>query len=110
MPLISEANENSDDAGHEQPLAAEQVGRAAAEQQEAAEDERVGVDDPLQVGVGEARPRWIEGSATFTIVASSTTMNWARQTMTSTSQRLLTARGAGVGAMAVKAGSPPGSQ
>ena len=37
-------------------------------------------------------------------------MNWARQTTTSTSQRLLTARGAGVGAMAVKAGSPPGSQ
>src|ERR1017187_5641142 len=29
----------------------------------------------------------MEGSATFTIVASSTTMNWAMQTSTSTSQR-----------------------
>jgi hypothetical protein len=32
-------------------------------------------------------PRWIEGSATFTTVASSTTMNWARQAITRTSQR-----------------------
>src|SRR4051812_20566544 len=34
-----------------------------------------------------ARSFWIEGSATFTIVASSTTMNWAKQTTTSASQR-----------------------
>ena len=34
------------------------------------------------------RPRsfWIEGSATFTTVASSTTMNWAKQTRTRISQ------------------------
>src|ERR1700737_3515265 len=31
------------------------------------------------------RPRWIDGSATLTIVASRTTMNWATQTMTTTS-------------------------
>ncbi len=37
----------------------------------------------------KCRPRWIEGSATFTIVASSTTMNWARQAITRTSQRLV---------------------
>src|SRR4029077_13147296 len=35
------------------PLAAEQVPRAAAEQQEAAEHERVGVDDPLEIGLAE---------------------------------------------------------
>ncbi len=35
------------------------------------------------------RSAWIDGSATFTTVASSTTMNCARQTMTSTSQRLV---------------------
>src|SRR3954449_6809532 len=34
-------------------------------------------------------PRSIEGSATFTIVASRTTMNWARQTTTRTAQRLV---------------------
>ena len=38
------------------------------------------------VGV-KCKRAWIEGKATFTIVASSTTMNWARQTSTSTSQR-----------------------
>src|SRR3954453_13525362 len=44
--------------------------------------------------VGEKwRPCWIEGSATFTIVASRMTMNWAMQTTTSTSQRLEETRG-----------------
>ena len=36
-------------------LAAEDVRRAAAEQQEAAEQQRVGVDDPLQVGLAEVQ-------------------------------------------------------
>src|SRR5438105_10683669 len=40
------------------------------------------------------RPRWIEGSAMFTIVASRMTMNWARQTMARTSQRLDSVRAA----------------
>src|SRR5215207_7738803 len=35
------------------------------------------------------RSRWIDGSATFTTVASRITMNCARQTMTRTSQRLV---------------------
>jgi hypothetical protein len=39
------------DAGEEDPLAADEVACAPAEQQEATEDERVRVDDPLQVGV-----------------------------------------------------------
>ena len=42
-----------DEAEEEEPLAPEQVARAAAEQQEAAEDERVRVDDPLEVGLRE---------------------------------------------------------
>ena len=45
-PPASEASANSDEAGHEQPATTDQVGHAAAEQQEAAEEERVAVDDP----------------------------------------------------------------
>jgi hypothetical protein len=40
--------------GDERPALAEQVGGAPAEHQKAGERDRVGVDDPLQVGVGEA--------------------------------------------------------
>ena len=47
-----------DQAGHEHAPPAEQVGEAAAEQQEAAEGQRVGVDDPGQVVLGE-----VEGAA-----------------------------------------------
>ncbi len=43
-----------DDPGDEDPLAAEDVAGPAAEQQQAAEGQRVGVDDPLQAGAGEA--------------------------------------------------------
>ena len=42
-----------DEAGHEHAPAAEQVGQAPAQQQEAAEGERVGVDDPGEVLLGE---------------------------------------------------------
>ena len=42
-----------DQAGHEDAPAPEQVGRPAAEQQEAAEGEHVGVHDPRQVLLGE---------------------------------------------------------
>ena len=42
-----------DEADGEDTTAAEQVGHATAEQQEAAEDERVGVDDPGEVLLGE---------------------------------------------------------
>ena len=41
--------------GHEDAPAPEQVGRAAAQQQEAREGQRVGVDHPLQVDGGEAQ-------------------------------------------------------
>ena len=52
-PPSSEANGEEDEADGEDAAAAEQVGHAPAEQQEAAEDERVGVDDPGQVLLGE---------------------------------------------------------
>ena len=48
-PVEQRRDGEHDEAEEEQPLAPEQVARAAAEQQEAAEDERVGVDDPLEV-------------------------------------------------------------
>ena len=43
----------ADQAGDERPLAAEDVTDLAAEQQQAAERQRVGGDDPLAVGVAE---------------------------------------------------------
>ena len=53
-PPASEATEKTIEADDEDAPAAEQVRRAAAEQQEAAEHERVRVDDPLQAALGEA--------------------------------------------------------
>ena len=47
----------AEQAGDEHPLAAEQVADPAAEQQQAAERQRVGGDDPLAVVVGEAERR-----------------------------------------------------
>jgi len=41
-----------DDAEEEHALAPDQVARAATEQEESAEEQRVGVDDPLQVRIG----------------------------------------------------------
>ncbi len=49
---VQERRDSEDhDADEEDPLAPDEVAGAAAEQQEAAEDERVRVDDPLQVGI-----------------------------------------------------------
>ena len=50
-----------DQADHEDAPAAEQVGRAAAQQQEAAEDERVGGDHPLEVRLRESEIRLDRG-------------------------------------------------
>ncbi len=41
--------------GDEQPSAAEKIGHPPAQQQEAAEHQRVAVDDPLQGGVGDVQ-------------------------------------------------------
>src|SRR5437899_1427883 len=49
-------NREDRESGHEQALPAEEVRRAAAEQQEAPEEERVDVDDPLQAGRREMEP------------------------------------------------------
>ena len=56
-PPASEASANSTRPDDEHAPAAEQVGGAAAEQQEAGERDRVGVDDPLQVDLGEVQAR-----------------------------------------------------
>ena len=86
-PFRSEATVKTTTPARKTPLPADQVAGAAAEEQEAAEDQRVGVDDPLQVGLGDIFSSvWIDGSATFTIVASRMTMNCARQTRQRTSQ------------------------
>ena len=50
------------DADQEDLAAGEEVGGAAGQHQEAGEGERVGVDDPLQAGVGEAE-RGVDRSA-----------------------------------------------
>ena len=61
-------------AEHEDPPSPEQIGRAPAEQQEAAEGQPVGGDDPLQVRLGEVELAPIVGSATLTIVRSTIVM------------------------------------
>ena len=56
-PAEERADRERDQADHEDAAAAEQVRGPAAKQQEAAEDERVRGDDPLQVGLREAEIR-----------------------------------------------------
>ena len=88
MPFTSGGDREDDDACDEERLAADQIRRTAAQQQESSEDKRVRVDDPLEArrtevkGVLDRRQRDVHD------VASSTTMNCAMQTSTSTSQRL----------------------
>ena len=87
-PPTSEASAKRIEAAHEHAPAPEQVGHPPAEQQEAAEGEHVGVDDPGEVVLGEvevASP--IVGSATLTIEASRTTTNCATQSSASAIQR-----------------------
>ena len=89
-PVEQRGDGEDDEADEEDLLAPSEVARAPAEQEEAAEHQRVRVDDPLQVGLAEIpRSFWMDGSATFTIVASRITMNCAMQTSTRTSQGLI---------------------
>ena len=53
-PQASEASGEQRDADQEQPPVPEEVAQPAAEQQEAAEGEQVGVDDPGERRLGEA--------------------------------------------------------
>jgi hypothetical protein len=64
--------EQSDD---ESALAPDEVRQSPAEQQERAEGQRVGRDDPLPVSVGELQIGLGAGRAMFTTVASSTTIS-----------------------------------
>ena len=77
-----------EEAGDEHAAAAEQVGQAATEEQEAAEGEHVGVDDPGEVVLGELEVLPMVGSATLTIEASRTTTNWAMHSSASAIHRL----------------------
>ena len=52
-PQSERGAREDDEAGEEHALAPDQVAGAPAEQQEAAEEQRVGVDDPLQVRLGQ---------------------------------------------------------
>ena len=54
MPFEERRGGEDHEPDEEEPLPSEEVAGAAAEQQEAGEDERVRVDDPLQAGLGEA--------------------------------------------------------
>ena len=88
-PVEQRGEREDRDAEQEQPPAPEEVAGPAAEQQEAAEHQRVAVDDPLQVRRRE--PEVASGSTAARRSPPSrrgSTMNWARQTMTRTSQRL----------------------
>ena len=53
-PQSERGRREEDEAGEEHALAPDQVAGAPAEQEEAAEEQRVGVDDPLQARLGEA--------------------------------------------------------
>ena len=54
-PAEQRGRREQDDAGDEDPAPAQDVAGPAAEQQQAAEGQRVGVDDPLQARAGEAQ-------------------------------------------------------
>ena len=86
-PQASDAPVNSDDADEEHAPPAVEVAEPAAEQQEAAEGQQVGVDDPGQRRLAEAEVGRIDGSATLTIVTSSTIIRSPMQTTISAIHR-----------------------
>ena len=88
QPPIAEATEKPIRPADERPLATEQIAELAAQQQQAAERQRVGGDDPLPVARSRSPgPACAEGSAMFTIVASSTTISCATPRRARTAQR-----------------------
>ena len=56
-PARNEADGEDDKANQEEPLAPEEVAGAAAEQQEPAEEEGVGVHDPLEIRLAQIEIR-----------------------------------------------------
>ena len=67
------------DADEEQPPVTEEISEPPTQKQEAAERQQVRVHHPRERGLREPRSSPIAGSATFTIVVSSTIMMSARQ-------------------------------
>ena len=94
-PAQQRGDGEDDEAGEEHALAPDQVAEPAGQQQQAAEGDQERVDDPGQVAWLKWRSCWIDGSATFTIVTSSTIISCARQTTNSVAQRRLI-RGSGL--------------
>ena len=75
-------------AAQENALAPDQVAEAAGQQEEAAERDQVGVDDPGQVGLADAEvASGSPGRATFTTEPSSVFISIARHTTPSAIQR-----------------------
>jgi hypothetical protein len=70
---------NGGQAGGQHPAPAEQVGQAAARQQQRPEGQRVPADDPLKLGAAICRSAWMVGSATATMLKSTWSTNWAAQ-------------------------------
>ena len=76
-----------DDAGREDEPAPVAIGERAGGEDERGERDRVGVDDPLQPRQARVELRCTLGSATFTIVMSTSSMNVVAQTATSVQRR-----------------------
>ena len=74
-------------AGQERPLAADPVGQASRGQQQPGEDQRVGIDDRLELARRRARSRTSVGSATFRTVLSRLTISRETQSTASASHR-----------------------
>ena len=85
-PVEKRGGREHNKAEEEEPLAAEQVARAPPEQEEPAEDEGVRVHDPLEVRLRQTQVFLNRGQSDVYYRASSTTMNWAKQTRTRISQ------------------------
>ena len=86
--------------GQEHAAPSEEVGGLAAEEQEPAEREEVGVGDPGRARSPRSpRSAWMEGSATFTIVSSTSSMNCPRQTRTRICRRRSFGGGGDIGGL-----------
>ena len=94
----------------EHALAPDEVAEPPGQQQEAAEGDQVAVRcTQVRLPWEKCRSCWIEGSATFTIVASSTIISWPRQSTASAIQRRRSLRcdlGRGASARVRVAASP----
>ncbi len=77
QPAEGRSGREAEEADLEHAAAAEVVREPAAQEEQGAEDERVGRQHPLAVGHRDVRARWAEGSATITTEVSRTIMSCA---------------------------------